>query len=240
MTALARAEQEDGVLTAGGLINLNGAAVRFDAAGVLFWPDERLLVVADLHLEKGSSQGSRGRFVPPYDTRATLRALAAVIGRLRPERVIALGDSFHDGGAEGRLAPADFDSLSALVATADWTWVAGNHDPLPPAGLGGRPVEEIVVGPLIFRHEPRRGQALGEVAGHLHPAAKVGRIRTVRRRAFVSDGGRCILPAFGAYTGGLNVTDAAFAGLFERARLIAWMLSDNRVYPVRSAEFIPD
>lgn len=240
MTALRAGQGDDDVLTAGGLVNLNGAAVRFDASGVLHWPEERLLVVADLHLEKGSSHGSRGRFVPPYDTRATLRALTEAIGRLRPERVIALGDSFHDGGAEGRLAPADLESLAALVGSVDWTWVAGNHDPLPPAGLGGTPVAEIAVGPLIFRHEPRVGRSLGEVAGHLHPAAKVGRTRSVRRRAFVCDGSRCLLPAFGAYTGGLNVMDAAFKGLFERSRLIAWMLSDGRVYPVRSAEFLPD
>ncbi|MCM5558184.1 ligase-associated DNA damage response endonuclease PdeM [Pleomorphomonas sp. JP5] len=240
MTALREKQGDDDVLTAGGLVNLNGAAVRFDASGVLHWPEERLLVVADLHFEKGSSHGVRGRFVPPYDTRATLRALAEVIGRLRPERVIALGDSFHDGDAEARLAPADLEALSALVGSVDWTWVAGNHDPSPPAGLGGRPVAEIVIGPLVFRHEPRPGRALGEVAGHLHPAAKVGRTRSVRRRAFVCDGSRCLLPAFGAYTGGLNVMDAAFKGLFERSRLIAWMLSDGRVYPVRSAEFLPD
>lgn len=240
MTALRAGQGDDDVLTVGGLVNLNGAAVRFDASGVLHWPEERLLVVADLHLEKGSSQGARGRFVPPYDTRATLKALTEAIGRLRPERIIALGDSFHDGGAEGRLAPADLESLAALVGAVDWTWVAGNHDPLPPTGLGGTPVAEIVIGPLVFRHEPRAGRSAGEVAGHLHPAAKVGRARSVRRRAFVSDGSRCLLPAFGAYTGGLNVMDAAFKGLFERSRLIAWMLSDGRVYPVRSAEFLPD
>lgn len=240
MTAIRAERQESDVLTVGGLINLNGAALRFDPSGVLYWPEEELLAVADLHLEKGSAQGARGRFVPPYDTRATLRALADVLGRLKPRRVIALGDSFHDGGAEGRLAPVDLDLLASLVGSADWTWVAGNHDPLPPDGLGGTPVAEIVLGPLTFRHEPRSGLASGEVAGHLHPVAKVGRGRSVRRRAFLSDGRRVILPAFGAYTGGLNVLDPAYRSLFERSRLIAWMLSDNRVYPVRPAEFLPD
>lgn len=240
MTALGAGRQEDDVLTDGGLINLAGAAVRFDHSGVLHWPEERLVVVADLHLEKGSSQGARGRFVPPYDTRKTLVALAETLDRLKPERVIALGDSFHDEGGEARLVPADLERLKALVCSVDWTWVAGNHDPLPPGGLGGTPVAEIAVGRLIFRHEPRAGLTPGEVAGHLHPAAKVGRLRSVRRRAFVSDGKRVILPAFGAYTGGLNITDIAFKGLFERSRLIAWMLSDGRVYPVRPSEFLPD
>jgi len=240
VTAIRAERQESDVLTDGGLINLHGAAVRFDFSGVLHWPEEKLVVVADLHLEKGSAQASRGRFVPPYDTRKTLTLLAEVLGRLKPERVVALGDSFHDEEAEARLVPADLERLTALVGSVDWTWVAGNHDPLPPGGLGGTPVSEIVLGPLTFRHEPCAGLTAGEVAGHLHPAAKVGRVRSVRRRAFVSDGRRAILPAFGAYTGGLNIRDVAFKGMFERSRLIAWMLSDGRVYPVRPAEFLPD
>lgn len=238
MTAMAR--EGERVLTRDGLINLAGVGVRFDASGVLHWPDEGLMVVSDLHFEKGSSFGVRGRFVPPYDTRATLAALGEAMARLQPARVVALGDSFHDKTAEARLTPADLATLAGLVASVDWIWVAGNHDPVPPAGVGGRQLEELAVGPLLLRHEPRRGRAVGEVAGHLHPAAKVGRGRVVRRRAFISDGTRVILPAFGAYTGGLNVLDAAYAGLFEKSRLIAWMLSDGRVYPVRGAELVRD
>jgi DNA ligase-associated metallophosphoesterase len=240
MTALETTgeREERDVLTREGLVKLAGAAVRLDASGVLHWPEEELLVVSDLHFEKGSSQAFRGRFMPPYDTRATLAALGEAIHRLKPARVIALGDSFHDGEAEGRLNPADTERLAALVGSVDWIWVAGNHDPVPPAGIGGRQLEEVAIGPLLFRHEPMRGRAVGEVAGHLHPAAKVGRGRTVRRRAFVSDGTRAILPAFGAYTGGLNVLDPAFAGLFDRSHLIAWMLSDGRVYPVRAADLV--
>lgn len=241
MTAVERrGQEEDDVLTRDGFIKLAGAAVRFDVSGVLHWPDEDLLVVADLHFEKGSSQGARGRFMPPYDTRATLAALTEAIGRLQPRRVVALGDSFHDQTAESRLSPADLGTLGGLVASVDWIWVAGNHDPVPPASIGGRQVEEVAIGPLVFRHEPARGRATGEVAGHLHPAAKVGRGRSVRRRAFVSDGNRCVLPAFGAYTGGLNVLDAAFSGLFERSKLIAWMLGDGRVYPVRGGDLLRD
>ena len=140
MTAMAR--EGERVLTRDGLINLAGVGVRFDASGVLHWPDEGLMVVSDLHFEKGSSFGVRGRFVPPYDTRKTLTGLAEVLGRLKPQRVIALGDSFHDEGAEARLVPADLERLAALVGSVDWTWVAGNHDPLAAAGLGGRPVRK--------------------------------------------------------------------------------------------------
>ncbi len=239
--AAAHPEDETAVLTEAGLIRLNGAAVRLDGSGALHWPDEGLVVVADLHLEKGSSFAARGSFLPPYDTRTTLRNLEDLLRRLSPRRVVALGDSFHDRKAEGRLAPADQDRLRSLVASVDWLWVTGNHDPEPPRDLGGTPCDTVAVGPLVFRHEPSKRKSPGEVAGHLHPCAKVGaRGRSLRRRAFVSDGQRCILPAFGAYTGGLNVLDAAYAGLFERARLIAWMIGETRVYPVRGPALLPD
>ena len=228
-------------MTRDGLVNLAGAAVRLDHAGVLHWPDEELVVVADLHLEKGSSNAVRGRFVPPYDTRATLSALAAVMDRLRPRRLIALGDSFHDRRAEGRLSPADQERLTAMVAAVDWIWITGNHDPEPPRGLGGTTLDTVAIGPLVFRHEPSKSDATGEVAGHLHPCARVGvRGRALRRRAFALDGRRCVLPAFGAYTGGLNLLDPAWKGLFDRARLIAWMLGETRVYPVRPTALLPD
>src|SRR5580704_15431011 len=109
-------------------------------------------VVADLHLEKGTSYGPRGITLPPYDTAATLAALAAVLRRLRPERVICLGDSFHDGEASERIDPADRATLADLVAAHRWFWVAGNHDPEPPS-LGGRVVRELAIGGLVFRHE---------------------------------------------------------------------------------------
>ncbi|WP_343057247.1 ligase-associated DNA damage response endonuclease PdeM [Chthonobacter rhizosphaerae] len=228
------------MLTRDGLVRLAGAAVRLDTSGALFWPAEATLVVADLHLEKGSSAATRGRFLPPYDTRATLTALEAVVRRLAPRRVVALGDSFHDRRAETRLLAGDLDRIRALTRAADWLWVTGNHDPEPPKGLGGTACDLVSIGPLVFRHEPTAGTD-GEVAGHLHPCARVGvRGRSLRRRAFAADGSRCILPAFGAYTGGLNVLDRAYHGLFDRTRLIAWMIGEERVYPVRGATLLPD
>lgn len=239
--AYARLSEDPPVLTRDGLVRLHGAAVRLDPSGALHWPDEDLVVVADLHLEKGSAHAVRGAFLPPYDTRTTIGALEAVVRRLAPRRLIALGDSFHDRGAEGRLAPADQERLRVLTGALDWIWVGGNHDPEPPETLGGTACGAVAVGPLVFRHEPSVGAPAGEVAGHLHPCAKVGvRGRALRRRAFALDGSRCVLPAFGAYTGGLNVLDPAYRGLFERARLIAWMIGEARVYPVRALSLLPD
>ena len=186
-----------------------------DPSGALWWPEERLLAVADLHLEKGSGFAARGRMLPPYDTRATLDRLAEAIARLEPQTVLCLGDSFHDRRAADRMHDADRAQLSALVDAADWVWIAGNHDPQAPAGLGGRVAEEVQVGALLFRHEAEPG-ARGEVSGHLHPAAAVllPGVR-VRERCFVTDGAKLILPAFGAYAGGLNVLDPAVRRLLH-------------------------
>ncbi|WP_395666596.1 ligase-associated DNA damage response endonuclease PdeM [Methylocella sp.] len=186
-----------------------------DASGALFWPREHLLVVADLHFEKGSSFAARGVFLPPYDTRATLFALARLIARRQPRVVVALGDSFHDPRAMERIAPDDRDMLRALQRGRDWIWIAGNHDPAPPGGLPGAAAAELRLGAVAFRHEPAPGAVSGEIAGHLHPSARlVGRGGSARGRSFVTDGRRCVLPAFGAFAGGLNVRDPAFGALF--------------------------
>ncbi len=117
-----------------------------DLSGALFWEEQSLLVVSDLHLEKGSSFATRGVLLPPYDTVATLGRLAAVIARHDPPMVIALGDSFHDRTAHDRLSAADRDALSSLQARRDWIWISGNHDPALPSDLGGVVAEEVAIG----------------------------------------------------------------------------------------------
>lgn len=196
------------------IITLADETLLPDPSGALYWPAAGTVIVADLHLEKGTSYGPRGITLPPYDTAATLASLAAVLERTRPEHVICLGDSFHDGEAVDRIDPADREALAALVAAHRWYWVAGNHDPHPPE-LGGRVVGELAIGGLVFRHEARRAVVGGEVSGHYHPRASWrARGRSVVGRCFVGDGTRLILPAFGAYTGGLDVRDPAIARLF--------------------------
>ncbi|MDK9697288.1 MAG: ligase-associated DNA damage response endonuclease PdeM [Siculibacillus sp.] len=200
------------------------------ASGGAWWPAERTLIVADLHFEKGSSFARRGALIPPYDTAATLHRLAAAIAATDPVRVISLGDAFHDGFGPERMSEEDRARLAALRSGREWIWIAGNHDSEARGDVGGVRVEEIAIGALTFRHEPRRG-ATGEIAGHLHPAARV-RVAagTVRRHCFAGDGRRLILPAFGAYAGGLDVTGRAFAGLFETARLTVHLIGEERVH----------
>jgi len=218
----------------GGLrTRVRGADVVMRCSGALWVAAHGCLIVADLHLEKGSSYAARGQMLPPYDTRETLRRLEAEIAALSPAMVILLGDTFHDRKSEGRLAADDAQRLRALADGRRLVWVIGNHDADGPQALPGEAVDEIALGPLTFRHEPQAGAQAGEVAGHLHPAAKVRAPRgTVRRRCFITDGERAILPAFGAYAGGLNVLDAAFGGMFirpplagvlgQRVRAIGW------------------
>lgn len=214
---------------------VNGVRLEADHTGALYWPDYRVLAVADLHFEKGTSYAERaGLFLPPYDSRATLESLVDVVARRKPEIVLCLGDSFHDGKAGHRLAEEDRAHIQRLSEAHEWIWIAGNHDPELPEGLGGRRAEEIAIGPLMFRHEPSRKTPAGEIAGHLHPCATVRvRGKSMRRRCFASDGVRAVLPAFGAYTGGLDVFDDAFAELFPGA-FQTWLVGRDRVRKVPS------
>lgn len=199
-------------------LRVNGARLVGDRSGGLYWPAQATLAVADLHLEKGSSYAVRGQFLPPYDSAATLAGLEALVARYRPERVICLGDSFHDDGAAARLSDGDAARLAALAEGRDWVWIRGNHDPRPPRDRGGRIARALTLGPLVFRHEAEAGSpGCGEVSGHFHPKASVKlKVERITSRCFVTDGRRLILPAFGAYTGGLNVRDPAIAGLFGK------------------------
>ena len=213
-------------------IEVNGEGVVLDPSGALWWPDQSTLVFADIHFEKGSFYALTRQFLPPYDTRTALRRIAEAIAARNPARVIALGDSFHDREAPARLDEDEREMLERLGRATDWIWITGNHDPAPPTWLGGFITSEIVFGRLIFRHEPGVLFQRGEIAGHLHPCTTVNRRgRSLRRRCFVSNGKRMVLPAFGAYAGGLDVWDAAIAGLFE-ADFGAYVLGSKRVYAV--------
>ncbi len=211
-----------------------GETLIVDPRGCLIWPKERLLVVSDLHLEKGSSFAARRNvFLPPYDTQATLEMLALCIADWDPKVVISLGDSFHDEDASRRLPQSCRLGLRQLMQGREWIWVCGNHDPSPPEGLGGTFCSEIQLGGLHFLHEPKVDFRSGEIAGHLHPSAKVRqRGKSIRKRCVVSDGKRIIMPAFGAFTGGLNVKDEAYEGLFDLTSLNAWLLGQDAIYKI--------
>lgn len=234
-----RAQSESNGQAATAEVTVTNVTVAMDCRGALYWPEERALVIADLHLEKGSSFARRGVLLPPYDTAESLARMAGVIARFAPRMVIALGDSFHDKKGSARIDSADRSALVELQRGRDWIWIAGNHDPVPAAGIGGSFGVALAIGALVFRHEPTG--AKGEIAGHLHPVARVGgRGHMVTRRCFASDGTRLIMPAFGAFAGGLNVRHRAFADVFGTSAFTAHLLGEGRLYSLAASRCAAD
>jgi DNA ligase-associated metallophosphoesterase len=177
----------------------------------LWWPARQALLVADLHLEKASYLASHGQFLPPYDSQATLDALASDIAATGVAEVWCLGDSFHDPAAFERLHPDVRLQLRRMTRTLRWTWITGNHDPEVADDLGGQALTEAVVDGIALRHEAQPSSATPEISGHYHPKLWLRlRGRLVARRCFAVAPNRVVLPAFGAFTGGLDITDAAF------------------------------
>jgi DNA ligase-associated metallophosphoesterase len=199
---------------------LHGTAAVLRGSGALWLTASRTLVVSDLHLEKGSAYAAKGQLLPPFDTRDTLDRLEMELEALTPRTLVLLGDSFHDARAVGRIEASQAHRVLRLAAGRELVWIVGNHDVQDErSALGGLPgeiAETWRVGSLLLRHEPAANSSPGEVAGHLHPCAKLVRAgRGVRKRCFLTDARRLIMPAFGAYAGGLNVLDPAYGGLFE-------------------------
>lgn len=214
-------------------ISICGKLFEADISGALYWPAENALIVADLHLEKGSALAARGQMLPPYDTRETLQRLAEAVDRTGAGAIIALGDSLHDVGAAQRLSAEDRETIRIMQEACEWVWITGNHDPEIAPALGGHVFEEITLAGISLRHAPSAGRVTHEIAGHLHPAARLSlHGYSIRRPCFVGNGRRLVLPAFGTFTGGLNILDQAFEGLFGSDGMAVWMLGQEGLYPV--------
>ena len=218
---------------------INGVEAVCDPLGGLYLPNLDILVVSDLHLEKGSAFARRGMMLPPYDTLATLRILEAVIARHDPKTVISLGDNFHDRVGSA-LMPAHFrEMIETMARGREWIWINGNHDPDGTVALPGTSTDELLYARLTFRHAPSLDASAGEIAGHLHPSATVRRREKYMRRAcFATDGRRLVMPAFGVTTGGLDLRHKAMHGLFDHPNLIAHMLGRDRIYSVRFSNLL--
>jgi hypothetical protein len=175
------------------------------ADGALFWPAQKALLVADLHLEKASWFARLGQFLPPYDSHATLSALARDVERTGAKRLYCLGDSFHDSFGCERLPASARELLTELTGRLDWTWIVGNHDPGFADHCGGKLADEVELGGIVLRHEAVRGDPRPEMSGHYHPKLRVSLSgRRVSRRCFVESRTKLILPAYGSLTGGLD------------------------------------
>lgn len=213
--------------------------------GALHWPGRRVLLVADLHLEKASHFARAGWPLPPTDSVVTLERLAAAVMATGAETLVALGDSFHDAGGPGRLSVPARAALAGIAGRVRLLWVAGNHDGLSAAGLedalgealGGEVMEEMALGPLVLRHEAVPGEVRPELSGHFHPKVTVRvRGRSITRRCFAVTRSKIILPAYGSLAGGLDVTDPAIA-MAAPGALEALVADGGRLlrFPVRMA-----
>ena len=212
--------------------------------GAVYWPRERALLVADLHLEKASFYAKGGQMLPPYDSRETLERLALAVRRTGARRVFALGDNFHDSRGTDRLEPHAAGMLSALTRALDWVWITGNHDPELGAEAGGLRVEELQVAGVVLRHKAKGAAAGPELSGHFHPRLVLtARGRRISRPCAVRSENRLILPAFGALTGGMDATDPAILSAMQPADAVdALVPATGRLleYPLwRAAGRIP-
>ena len=212
-----------------------------DASGVAYVPDENTLLVADLHFEKASSLARRGVYLPPYDTTDTLRVLTALIMQYQPKRVICLGDSFHDVKGHERLGHAATQAIKALALGRNWVWISGNHDPEDKGDLPGEVCNALDLRGVTMRHEPQFLAGQFEIAGHLHPCARIEqRGRSLRRRCFAVNQNHMVLPAFGALTGSLNVLDKAYCGMMRSKDAKAVMLGQTAAYTIKACRLLPD
>ena len=199
-------------------LELGGSQFRALPCGALFWEEETTLLVADLHLEKGSAFAAKGWLLPPHDSQDTLKRLLAAVERTGARRIAALGDSFHDRRGVHRLPDPARSLLAQLLAMVDWLWITGNHDGDSGAGMGGTAMPECRIRDIWLRHEALPGSTAAEISGHFHPKVRVPLRggRQVARRCLARAGERLVLPAYGAYAGGLFVDDPAFVQALGR------------------------
>jgi len=196
-----------------------------NGARALHWVEENALLVADLHLEKGSFFARTGQMLPPYDSRETLERLAGALRETGARRVFCLGDNFHDADGPARLEPHAAGMLDALTRATDWVWITGNHDEKGAAAPGSY-VMELAMRGLILRHHARRGETLPELSGHFHPRLRVSaRGRRIARPCVVQSDTRLVLPSFGAYTGGMDAADPSLLAALQPARTIDALVS---------------
>ncbi len=208
-------------------------------SGALFWPRENALLLADLHLEKGSFFARFGQMIPPYDSRETLERVALALKETAARRVYCLGDSFHDSAGTERLEPHAAGMLAALTRVADWMWITGNHDEGLLPHHGGAIADEAVVSGVTLRHHARHGETGAELSGHFHPRLRLSvRGRNIVRPCAVASENRLVLPAFGAFTGGMDASDPAILSALQPARRIRALLATREKvaeYPLWAA-----
>lgn len=222
-------------------MSLSGRSLLAHVSGALYWPDENALIVSDLSLDLGPAEGLAGSFRAPRDRHRILGQLSRVVCQFEPKTVISLGTAFRRPTERARLAQADIDLLRELQSGRHWFWVPPSPDPIEESDLGGDVVAEVQLGGLRFQGVPFAGPAIHEIAGGLHPAARINvRGHDLKRPCFVSNGRRMVLPAFASFGGGNNVLEHAFRPVFGNDGLFVWMLGQEGIWPVAARQLEPD
>ena len=210
-------------------------------SGIVFHEKTETLIVSDLHLEKGSSYADSGQLLPPYDSLKTLKYLCHMSFILQPKVVVALGDSFHDANGPARLGIEEHQMINQVRVQAEWIWIIGNHDSELPPNWPDHVMQEYYIGNVVLRHEAaelKDGDV--EITGHFHPKAlaKV-RGKNISKRCFAFDSTRMIMPAFGSYTGGLNVLEAPVREVFQERPFNTLMMGSKGLFSYPSQSLVP-
>lgn len=197
-------------------INFGNQEFILHASGTLLWPAQNMLVVSDLHLEKGSHFARRGYFLPPYDSHETLERLLDVCKATELKKILILGDCFHDAHGYHRLGIKEIE-LFDKIRKFDPIWIKGNHDgEYAPEGFIA--YDEYTMKSIVFRHQASKNETGFEISGHYHPKVTlIHKGGKIDKDCFIEDGNRLILPAFGAYTGGLDISDNEIQSLFPNS-----------------------
>jgi uncharacterized protein len=212
-------------------ISFGGHDFVLHPAGALLWPARSMVIIADLHLEKGSHYARRGYFLPPYDSRETLQRLLDLCAAADFRRLLVLGDGFHDSRGYDRLGMEEKEMFGRLRGYG-LLWIKGNHDRdfVPP---GVSVFDSHTEDDIAFRHQAGENEG-GEISGHYHPKVEIAyKGGFVSSRCFIEDGRRLILPAFGAYAGGLTINSKPLTALFPGGSR-CYAVNGNKVYFSRS------
>ncbi len=213
-------------------IKFAGNRLLLDANGVLIWPRYEIIIFSDLHLEKGSFLSQFANPLPRFDSKETIKRMSILLKRYDCSHVVCLGDSLHDGNALSRMQKDDLHELNNLVTSVNkWTWVLGNHDPEIPEAILGERASKLHIDNLLLVHEPEDVSAIAQVIGHYHPKSSYKLAnRKVTGKSFVCADNILLMPAFGKYTGGLDIKDTAFTDLFDLKKADVHLTYNGKIY----------
>ena len=198
------------------------------------------LVVSDLHFEK--DMHNLLQLVHRVMTQTQPYRSCQNCEKINPQRCIFLGDSFHNAEVAKQLPEAYKVVLNDLSKGRSFVWIEGNHDPDLPAFLPGEACSEFILNGLYFTHQVTAAtkQRSGLISGHYHPKARVNlKLRRISAPCFIEDSHHLILPAFGTFTGGLNILDKAIQSVLIDPQS-AYICHAGKIYhlPVKTRFFL--